>query len=89
MGETLAETRVEVAAQRATNDQTATELEARVRRAIDIKARFRENPALFVGLGAGAVFLLVGGPRRVARTLRRRISPSNVEQAYDALPRPM
>jgi hypothetical protein len=89
VGETLAETRVEVAAQRATNDRTAAELEARVRRAIDIRARLRENPALFVGLGAGAVFLLVGGPGRVARTLRRRIRPSNVEQAYDALPKPM
>jgi hypothetical protein len=89
VGETLAETRVEVAAQRATNERTAAELEARVRRALDIRARFRENPALFVGLGAGAVFLLVGGPSRVARTLRRRIHPSNVEQAYDALPKPM
>jgi hypothetical protein len=89
VGETLAETRVEVAAQRATNERTAAELEARVRRALDIRARFRENPALFVGLGAGAVFLLVGGPGRVARTLRRRIHPSNVEQAYDALPKPM
>jgi hypothetical protein len=89
VGETLAETRVEVAAQRATNDRTAAELEARVRRAVDIRARFRENPALFIGLAAGAAFLLVGGPGRVARSLRRRIRPSNVEQAYDALPKPM
>jgi hypothetical protein len=89
VGETLAETRVEVTAQRATNDRTAAELEARVRRALDIRARFRENPALFIGLGAGAVFLVAGGPGRVARMLRRRIRPSNVEQAYDALPKPM
>jgi hypothetical protein len=89
VGETLAETRVEVAAQRATNDRTAAELEVRVRRALDIRARFRENPALFVGLGAGAAFLLVGGPRRIVRSLRRRVRPSNVEQAYDALPKPM
>jgi hypothetical protein len=89
VGETLAETRVEVAAQRATNDRTATELGARVRHALDIRARLRENPALFVGMGAAAVFLVVGGPGRVARTLRRRMRPSNVEQAYDALPKPM
>jgi hypothetical protein len=89
VGETLAETRVEVVAQRATNERTAAELEARVRRALDVRARLRENPALFVGLGAGAVFLLVGGPKRVARSLRRHIRPSNVEQAYDALPKPM
>jgi hypothetical protein len=89
VGETLAETRVEVVAQRATNDRTVAELEARVRGALDIRARFRENPALFIGLGAGAVFLVVGGPGRVARSLRRHIRPSNVEQAYDALPKPM
>lgn len=89
MGETLAETRVELAAQRATNDRTAAELEARVRRAMDIKARFRENPALFIGLGVGAVFLVVGGPKRVLRLVRRRLRPTNAEQAYDALPKPM
>jgi hypothetical protein len=89
VGETLAETRIEVSAQRATNDRTAAELEARVRRALDIRARLRENPALFIGLGAGAVFLVAGGPGRVARALRRRIRPSNAEQAYDALPKPM
>ena len=89
MGETLAETRVEVAAQRAENDRTATELEARVRRALDVKARFKENPALFIGLGLGAAFLLVGGPKRVARAMRRRIQPTHAEQAYDALPKSM
>ncbi|HET6746208.1 MAG TPA: hypothetical protein VFH90_10235 [Candidatus Limnocylindria bacterium] len=89
MGETLAETRVEVEAQRADNQRTATELEARVRRALDFKARFKENPALFIGLGVGAAFLVVGGPGRVARALRRRMNPTGAEQAYDALPKPM
>ena len=89
MGETFAETRVEVAAQRAENQRTADELEARVRRALDIKARFRENPALFIGLGAGATFLVVGGPAIEARALRRRMRPTGAEQAYDALPKSM
>ena len=89
MGETLAETRVEVASQRAENERTAAELEARVRHSLDIKARFRENPALFIGLAAGAVFLVVGGPRRVIHEVRRRTNPSRAEQAYDALPKSM
>jgi hypothetical protein len=89
VGETLAETRVEVAAQRADNQRAADELEARVRRALDFKARFRENPALFIGLGVGTAFLVVGGPRRVAQALRRRMRPSTAEQAYDALPKSM
>jgi hypothetical protein len=89
VGETLAETRLEVDAQRAELDRTARQLEKRVRHALDIKARFRENPALFIGLGAGAAFLLAGGPMRVARLVRRRMSPTTAEQAYDALPKPM
>ena len=62
MGETLAETRVEIAARRSDNESTAAELDARVRHALDVKARFRENPLIFIGLGVGAVFLLAGGP---------------------------
>lgn len=89
MGETLAETRVEIAARRADNERTASELDARVRHALDVKARFRENPLIFIGLGAGAVFLLAGGPAIVFRFVRRRANPSAAEQAYDALPAPM
>ena len=89
MGETLAETRVEIAARRADNERTASELDARVRHALDVKARFRENPLIFIGLGAGAVFLLAGGPAFVFGVLRRRANPSAAEQAYDALPAPM
>lgn len=89
MGETLAETRVEVAAQRAELEQTTQRLEARVRRAIDIPARFKENPALFIGLGLGTAFLVVGGPKRVAGFLRRRLRPKTAERAYDALPTAM
>jgi hypothetical protein len=89
VGETLAETRLEVAAQRADMEAAAQELQARVRHALDIKARFRENPALFIGIGAGAVFLVAGGPIRVARAVRRQLRPTTSEKAYDALPKPM
>ena len=89
MGETLDETRVEIEAHRSQMEAEASELEGRVRHALDFKARFRENPALFVGLGAGAVFLVAGGPMRVARLIRRRLRPTTAEQAHDALPKPM
>jgi hypothetical protein len=78
-----------VEAQRAELRRTAEQLERRVRHALDVKARIRENPALFIGLGAGAVFLAVGGPVRVARLVRRRMNPTRAEQAYDALPKPI
>jgi len=89
MGETLAETRVEVDAQRTEVEQTADDLQARVRHALDVKARFRENPLLFIGVGAGALYLVTGGPIWTAKLLRRRLRPTRPEQAYDALPRPM
>ena len=86
MGEDpLAETRLAVSAQRTEMERTADQL----REALDLKARFKENPALFVGLGAGAVFLVAGGPVRVAKLVRRRLFPSDPEKAYDSLPKPM
>ena len=85
MGDTLAETRVEIDAKRTELELTSAQL----RDALDIRKRFRENPALVVGIGAGAVFLLVGGPGRVAGLVRRRFFPTDPEKAYDSLPRPM
>jgi len=89
MGETLAETRLEADAQRKEVEHTADELHARVRHALDFKARFRENPLLFVGIGAGALYLVSGGPIWTARLIRRRLRPTTAEQAYDALPKSM
>jgi hypothetical protein len=83
--EPLAETRLAISAQRRELERTADQL----RDALDLKKRFAENPALFVGIGAGAVFLLAGGPVRMARLVRRRVFPSDPEKAYDALPKPM
>ena len=86
MGEDpLAETRLAISAQRTELERTADQL----RDALDVKKRFKENPALVAGLGAGAVFLLVGGPVRVARLVRRRVFRSEPEKAYDSLPKPM
>lgn len=85
MGETIAETRVEIAAQRAEMEATA----ARLRDALDLGRRIRENPGVVIGVGAAAAFLVAGGPRRLSRLLRRRLAPNAAEQAYDALPATM
>jgi hypothetical protein len=81
----LAETRLAVDAQRRELERTADQL----RDALDLPKRFRENPALVLGVGAGVVFLVAGGPVRVARLVRRRLFRSDPEKAYDALPKPM
>ncbi|HEX7196244.1 MAG TPA: hypothetical protein VF364_05350 [Candidatus Limnocylindria bacterium] len=83
--EPLAETRLAISAQRTEMERTADQL----RDALDVRKRFRENPALVVGLGAGALFLLAGGPVRAARLVRRRLFRSEPEKAYDSLPGPM
>jgi hypothetical protein len=83
--DTLAETRLAIGAQRAELERTADQL----RDALNVKKRFRENPALVIGLGVGAVFLLAGGPVRIAKLVRRRVFRSEPEKAYDALPKPM
>jgi hypothetical protein len=86
MGEdALAETRLAISAQRTELERTADQL----RDSLDLKRRFRENPALVVGLGAGALFLVAGGPVRVAKLVRRRLFRSDPEKAYDGLPKPM
>jgi hypothetical protein len=81
----LAETRLAISAQRTELERTADQL----REALDVRKRFAENPALFVGLGAGALFLLAGGPVRAARIVRRRLFRTDPEKAYDSLPKPM
>jgi hypothetical protein len=85
VGETIDQTRLEIAAQRAELEATA----ARLRDALDLRKRVRENPALVIGIGAATVFLVVGGPRRLARRLRGTIAPHAAEEAYDALPQTM
>lgn len=86
MGEdALAETRLAISAQRTELERTADQL----RDSLDVRKRFAENPALFIGVGAGAVFLLAGGPVRAARFVRRRLFKSDPEKAYDSLPKPM
>ena len=83
--EKLAATRSEIAAKRTELERTSDQL----RDSLNLKKRFQENPALVLGVGAGAVFLLAGGPVRVAKLVRRRMFRSDPEKVYDSLPKPM
>ncbi len=85
MGETIDQTRLEIAAQRAELEATAE----RLRDALDLRKRVRENPGVVIGIGVVAAFLVVGGPRRLARALRGTMAPHAAEEAYDALPETM
>ena len=85
MGETIDQTRLEISTQRAELEATAR----RLREALDLPRRVRENPAVVIGIGAAVAFLVAGGPRRMARLLRGRLAPNAALEAYEALPASM
>lgn len=87
MGATLDETRVELAAQRARVRATADRLEAAARRGFDLRARLRQHPVQTAGVAVGLAFILLGGPRRTVRQIRRALGGSaEAERAYASLP---
>jgi hypothetical protein len=63
--------RAEVLAARAGLDEELLKLEASGRAAVDIPARLRREPAKILGTAGGAAFLLLGGPKRVFRGVRK------------------
>ncbi len=79
MGTEAEAARAEVVAARAAFSGELARLEAAGRAAVDIKAKVRRSPARAAGLAAGAGFLVVGGPLKVARgvgrALRRKKEP--------------
>jgi hypothetical protein len=71
-------------------------LEASVRAAVDIKAKVRRNPGKTAAAVGGTAFVVLGGPRRVFRSVKHRIVgkpdplppsllPDQVEKAVRAL----
>jgi hypothetical protein len=71
VGEGSDSARAGVLAARATLDEELERLEASARAAVDIPAKVKRNPVKSVGIAAGAGFLLVGGPRRLFRGVKR------------------
>ncbi len=73
MGTEAESARAEVLAARQAFSDEFARLEAAGRAAVDIKAKIRRSPAKAAGLVAGAGFMAVGGPLKVARGLGRAI----------------
>jgi len=61
-------------------------LEAAGRAAIDLPARLRREPTKVAGAAAGAAFLLLGGPGRALRALRRTLRGSKADLPKSLLP---
>ncbi len=60
------------------------ELNVAAQSALDVPAKIRRNPVKTAALAGGAGFLLVGGPRRVARFVARQVRPV-ARDPYDGL----
>jgi hypothetical protein len=73
MGARTDAARSEVLAARAGLDEEIIRLEAAGRAAVDIPARLRREPAKVLGTAGGAAFLLLGGPKRVFKGMRKAI----------------
>jgi len=74
-----AEARAKVVSARANLGGELDELVAATRSALDIPAKVRRNPVRTAALAGGGLFMVLGGPRRVARgvagRVRRRPAP--------------
>jgi hypothetical protein len=86
----------ELLAARQALDDELVRLEATARAAVDIRAKVRRNPGKAAAALGGTAFVVVGGPRRVFRSVKHRVFgapdplppsllPDQVEKAVRAL----
>jgi hypothetical protein len=86
MGARTDAARSEVLAARAGLDEELVRLEAAGRAAVDIPARLRREPTKVLGAAGGAAFLLLGGPKRAFKGVRRAIFGPNADLPKSMLP---
>jgi hypothetical protein len=75
MADSVAEARQEVELARHAVESELDDLGTSARAAVDIPAKVRANPVRTIGIGAGAAFLLLGGPRRALKAAEKRVLP--------------
>jgi len=63
----------EVAAARSALGDELVRLEATARAAVDVRAKVRRNTGKTAAAAAGTAFVVLGGPRKVFRSVKRRI----------------
>jgi hypothetical protein len=78
--------RAEVVAQRQLLLDEVVRLEAAGRSAIDIPAKIRRAPGKTVALAAGAAFVVLGGPKRTFRAVRRAVLGPKADLPKSMLP---
>ena len=86
MGARTDAARAEVLAARDGLDEELVRLEAASRAAVDIPARLRREPAKVLGTAGGAAFLLLGGPKRLFKGMRRAVLGEQADIPKSMLP---
>jgi hypothetical protein len=79
--------RAQVVAARSELADEVVRLEAAGRAAVDVPARIRRAPAKTAGVAAGAAFLLLGGPQRLFRRVKRAVVGPEKELPKSMLPK--
>lgn len=87
MGARTDAARAEVIAARGGLVDEVVRLEASGRAAADLPAHVRRAPAKAAGAAAGAAFLLLGGPGRVVRGVRRAVQGPQADLPKSLLPK--
>lgn len=87
MAQSPAEARQEVENARKGVEKELDDLTRATRDALDIPAKVKRNPVRTAGLATGAAFLLLGGPKRVAKATEKRFFPKRVYKRDRALPK--
>jgi len=87
MAQSAAEARQEVEDARKGVDKELDDLTRATRDALDIPAKVKRNPVRTAGLAGGAAFLLLGGPKRVARATEKKLFPKRVYERDRSLPK--
>jgi hypothetical protein len=87
MADATAEARQEVVRARERLAAELDELGSSTRAALDIPAKVKRHPVETVGVAGGAAFLLLGGPKRVAKAAERRFFPKRANRPPRLLPK--
>jgi ElaB/YqjD/DUF883 family membrane-anchored ribosome-binding protein len=85
-----------VLAARAALDEELTELRGSARAAVDIPSKVRQSPAKAAAVAGGVAFLVLGGPQRLWRALREKVTgrpapmpsrllPKEIEKTLDKM----
>ncbi len=87
MGARTDAARAQVVAARGELAEEVIRLEAAGRSAVDVPARIRRAPAKTAGVAAGAAFLVLGGPKRLFRRVKRAVVGPEQELPKSMLPK--